>query len=61
MKKSIKNKLIQDLKIRQAELNRDKQDIETLFNRFGGRESLLSVASVGVQKQQGAVRIAVQN
>lgn len=50
-----------DLKVRQSELEYERQKKEDLINRFGGREFLLSSAFVGVQKQQAFRHIAAQS
>ncbi len=52
------NELLQDLNIRQLELNRDRTKLDNLVNRFGGRDVLLSVSFDCVQKLHSSEHIA---
>lgn len=50
-----------DIAVRQAELDRDKYNMEALINRYGGREHLLSSFVDGIQKEQIVEHIVPQN
>ena len=58
---TLSDHLKQDIDIRQAELDRDKQKYQKLIDRSGGRDALLSSSFDHVQKSHNSEHIALQN